>query len=192
MGAGFDQFELKSLARLREVAVRLGKPRASPFRRYWLWLSSALLIGCGAWALLPASNGHARQGGPPHLELAAIQSEPSTAGAPGDAAVTAARSAAAAELDRLRISSQTWRRGGLGSKALVTFTLRNDNDYAVKDIEIRCSFSRGDGSHLTERRRVFPETVNMKSRKTFARELVGFVNVNARQAKCSLTAAQRA
>ena len=38
----------------------------------------------------------------------------------------------------LKIISQSWRRGGLGSKALVTFTLRNANDYAVKDIEIAC------------------------------------------------------
>ncbi|MGY8668501.1 hypothetical protein Q3C01_39885 [Bradyrhizobium sp. UFLA05-109] len=96
-----------------------------------------------------------------------------------------------AELDRLRISSQTWRRGGLGSRALVTFTLRNDNDYAVKDLEILCTFTRRDGSHLTDRRRVLAETVNMKSRKTFAHVQIGFVNVNASQAKCSLAAARR-
>ena len=45
----------------------------------------------------------------------------------------------------LWISSQTWRRGGLGSNALVTLTLRNENDYAVKDVEIACAFSRSDG-----------------------------------------------
>ena len=32
----------------------------------------------------------------------------------------------------------------------MTFTLRNGNDYAVKDIEIACAFARRDGSHLTE------------------------------------------
>ncbi|MGD5476685.1 hypothetical protein QUS85_22605, partial [Xanthomonas citri pv. citri] len=88
--------------------------------------------------------------------------------------------------------SQTWRRGGLGSKALVTFTLRNDNDYAVKDLEIVCAFARRDGSHLTDRSRVLADTVNMKSRKTFARVAVGFVNVHADQASCSLIAARRA
>jgi hypothetical protein len=99
---------------------------------------------------------------------------------------------ATAELGRLRISSQTWRRGGLGSKALVTFTLRNDNDYAVRDVEIVCAFMRRDGSHLTERNRVLADPVAMKSRKTFAHIPVGFVNVNADQAKCSLVAARRA
>jgi hypothetical protein len=95
-----------------------------------------------------------------------------------------------APVDRLKISSQYWRRGGLGSNALVTFTLRNSNDYAVKDIEISCAFSRSDGSHLTDRSRVIHDTLNMRSRKTFARMHVGFVNVNASKAKCSPVAAR--
>nr|WP_247787030.1 hypothetical protein [Bradyrhizobium sp. 170] len=94
-------------------------------------------------------------------------------------------------LDGLKIISQSWRRGGLGSKALVTFTLRNANDYAVKDIEIACKFARRDGSHLTDRRRIIPDTVNMKSRKRYAGMLVGFINVNANKAKCSVVTASR-
>ncbi len=81
-------------------------------------------------------------------------------------------------INRLKISSQSWRRGGLGSNALLTFTLRNDNDYAVKDIEIACAFSRQDGSHLTDR-------------KTFSRLHIGFVNINANKAKCAPVAANR-
>jgi hypothetical protein len=96
-----------------------------------------------------------------------------------------------APVDGLKISSQSWRRGGLGSKALVTFTLRNDNDYAVNDIAIACAFTRRDGSHLTDRTRIIHDTVKTKSRRTFARMLVGFVNITANQAKCSLITANR-
>ena len=94
-------------------------------------------------------------------------------------------------VDGLKISSQSWRRGGLGSKALMTFTLRNGNDYAVRDIEIACAFARRDGSHLTDRRRVIPDTVSMKSQKRYSGMLIGFVNVNASKAKCSLVTASR-
>lgn len=94
-------------------------------------------------------------------------------------------------LDGLRIASQSWRRGGLGSKALVTLTLRNRNDFAVKDIEIACAFARRDGRHLTERKRVLADPIAMKSRKTYSRMLVGFVNVNASKAKCSVVTASR-
>ena len=107
------------------------------------------------------------------------------------AAPAASPPAEASPLDGLKISSQHWRRGGLGSKALVTFTLRNNNDYAVKDIEIACAFNRRDGSHLTDRTRLIADTVNMKSRRTFARMHVGYININASQAKCSLVAANR-
>jgi hypothetical protein len=98
----------------------------------------------------------------------------------------------AAAVDGLKISSQSWRRGGLGSNALVTFTLRNRNDYAVKDIELSCAFIRSDGSHLTDRTRVIHDTVKMRSRKTFARVHIGFVNINADRARCALVNASHA
>nr|WP_173363509.1 hypothetical protein [Bradyrhizobium sp. ORS 278] len=94
-------------------------------------------------------------------------------------------------LSGLRISSQSWRRGGLGSKALVTFTLRNTNDFAVKDVEISCAFNRRDGGHVTDRRRIVPGEVRSQSRKTFAAVHVGFVNVNVSTAKCALVAATK-
>jgi hypothetical protein len=116
---------------------------------------------------------------------------PAPSTAPADQATAPSAPAEISPLDGLKISSQSWRRGGLGSNALVTFTLRNGNDYAVKDIEIACAFNRRDGSHLTDRTRVIRDTVNMKSRKTFARMHIGYVNINASQAKCSLIAASR-
>jgi hypothetical protein len=54
-------------------------------------------------------------------------------------------------LDRLKLSRQSWHRGGLDSKAQVSFKLRNGNDYAVKDVAIACAFMRKDGRHLTDR-----------------------------------------
>jgi hypothetical protein len=110
-------------------------------------------------------------------------------GEAGPADTTA--SAETAPVDGLKISSQSWRRGGLGSKALVTLTLRNRNEYAVRDIEISCAFARQDGRHLTDRKRTIHDTVNTRSRRTFARMLVGFVNISANQAKCSLVTASR-
>jgi hypothetical protein len=119
------------------------------------------------------------------LAMPADERAPAEPAAPAET-VTPAETA---PVDGLKISSQSRRRGGLGSNALITFTLRNRNDYAVKDIEISCAFARKDGSHLTDRTRVIHDTVNMKSRKTFARLHVGFVNINANKAKCALVTA---
>ena len=182
-----------------------GRPEqggAGTSRSGFVWLTATLLIGFGAWTYLSEDAGNTAE----PLQLAAAAApepaSPPATGAKPDLTTAAtpveapppAEAAAAAEIppvDGLKISSQSWRRGGLGSKALVTFTLRNGNDYAVKDIEITCAFNRRDGSHLTDRTRVIHDTVNTKSRKTFARMHVGFVNVNANKAKCSLVTASR-
>ena len=217
MNTGLHRIEVTGLGGLAKLAglAKLiglgsgsaGRPEqkaATTSRSGFVWLTAALMIGFGAWTYLSEDAGN----NPEPLQLAAAAapepaSPPATGAKPDPDLTTAAtpvqalppaEAAAAAEIppiDGLKISSQSWRRGGLGSKALVTFTLRNGNDYAVKDIEITCAFNRMDGSHLTDRKRVIHDTVNMKSRKTFARMHVGFVNVNANKAKCSLVTASR-
>jgi hypothetical protein len=174
-------------------------PAAKFFRSGFLWLPAALIASLGAWVLLSSYASEPAESEPVRLATAAVAVPP--APSPGVALGPVAFDPPTAEgeaivpeetapVDGLKISSQYWRRGGLGSNALVTFTVRNGNDYAVKDLEITCAFARRDGSHLTDRTRTVHDTVNMKSRKTFARMHVGFVNVNASKAKCSLVAAR--
>jgi hypothetical protein len=98
---------------------------------------------------------------------------------------------ATASLQRLSISRQSLRRGGLGAKALMTFTIRNRNDYAVKDVELLCAFRGRDGRVVTERRRTITDTIAPKSRKAFPKIHVGHVSVTAAKAKCQLLAAAR-
>jgi len=182
-------------------------------------LPAIAIAGCAIWLMLPQASdaeGHSTATSPEVTRVTQDTSRnddtagaqatlsgpaPSAVSPDADPAAAAAAplgiaspetvEAAKSPLDGLKIISQSWRRGGLGSKALVTFTLRNANDYAVKDIEIACKFVRRDGSHLTDRRRIIPDTVNMKSRKQYAGMLVGFVNVNANKAKCSVVTASR-
>jgi hypothetical protein len=180
-----------------------------------LALPAIAIAGCATWMMLPGPSDAESQTMPPAstvlyaqnvslVDPAAVPAESNSAGseqpstpakeATAPAAVTPPPEMATTAkplIDGLKISSQSWRRGGLGSKALVTLTLRNANDYAVKDIEIACAFARRDGSHLTDRRRVIADTVNMRSRKTYSGMLIGFVNVNANKAKCSLVTASR-
>jgi hypothetical protein len=183
-------------------------------------LPAIAIAGCAIWLMLPHASdaeGHfitatsaeitrvtqdtsrnddtagvqATLSGPAPIAASPDANPAAAAATPLDIAPPETVEPAKSPLDGLKIISQSWRRGGLGSKALVTFTLRNANDYAVKDIEIACTFVRRDGSHLTDRRRTIPDTVNMKSRKRYAGMLVGFVNVNANKAKCSVATASR-
>src|SRR3954466_10280331 len=159
-----------------------------------LLLPAIAIVGCTAWMLLPEPSDAESQSTASAPEViyaqnASLMDEevtPTTAtltnpAVPEEAAPPASPSeAVAAEklpVDGLKISSQSWRRGGLGSKALVTLTLRNDNNYAVGDIGLLCTFSRPDGSVVTERRPTIHDAMKPKSRKIFVRVHAGFVNI---------------
>lgn len=157
-------------------------------------LPVVVVAGMAAWSMLSAPTnarsqtvGVAGWGAAANKQPAGAKQETAMLLAPATPA-----QAEPAPVGGLKISSQSWRRAGLGSRALVTFTLRNDNPYAVKDIEIACSFTRQDGTHLTDRKRVIPDAmVNTKSRKTFSQVHIGFVNISANKAKCAPVAASR-
>jgi len=109
---------------------------------------------------------------------------------PSDGRVTANPPVrAVASVDGVTLLRQSLRRGGLGSKALMTLTIRNSNDYPVKDIELLCSFGSLDGRYVTHRRHVIDSVVKPNSRRTFRHMMLGFVSINANRAKCSLLSA---
>jgi hypothetical protein len=201
MSTGLDRIEPGSFARIGHHLSHWSEKGSARYlkSRYislYLLLAAVLVVGAGAWRLLSGDRGGVAESKPVVAAAPQAVSSPDADAANKSIAFNPETAEAIvpdapAPLDKVTISSQSWRRGGLGSNALVTFTLRNNNAYAVKDIEIDCAFARRDGRHLTDRSRVIPDTVKMKSRKTFVRMHIGFVNVNARRAKCSPVAASR-
>ena len=207
MDTGLYRIELTGLGGLVKLAGIRGNsvgPESKTFTPGFVCALAVLIVGLGAWVVSGYGSNTAESepvrlvaavatepAPPSSTDVALDLSLPNSAMSPTEGPAGEFAPAEVAPVNGLKIASQSWRRGGLGSKALVTLTLRNGNDYAVKDVEIFCSFARRDGSHLTDRKRVLPDTISMKSRKTFARLHVGFVNINANQAKCSLVTASR-
>jgi hypothetical protein len=196
MSTGLSRFALGKFTRFGGgFADRSGPVTPWYLRPRLVFLPAILFVCVMAWLLLSGNSTGRAEGDPAPPAAAEVQSANAEPAAPSSD--TALKPGAPEQVtaipvvNGLKISSQSWRRGGLGSNALFTFTLRNTNDYAVKDVEIRCAFTRKDGSHLTDRTRVIPDTIGMKSRKTFTRMHVGFVNVNASKATCSLVTASR-
>jgi len=204
MSVGLDHVDMSRWARMglrfpvrpERASVRWGGPLS------FVVPVILMVVAACVWLVWPASDSDGADGDPvAQLTTAAVQPSP----APDDADTvqsnpaaptipTGQQPAAMSEpppAAGLRISGQSWRRAGLGSNAQATFTLRNDNAYAVKDLEIACAFARRDGSHLTDRKRIIPVTVEPKTRKRFARLHVGFVNIHANRINCSIVAASR-
>jgi hypothetical protein len=185
--SGFGWTRIGVLQSSDASRARLFKARL--FKARLLLLSLALAAAGGTWLVMSGSRGGITGGGTPTLAAAMVQ--PSDDPVPQAIAYDPFTSEAIAPkqptpLDRLKLSGQSWHRGGLGSNAQVSFTLRNG-----KDVAIACAFIRRDGRHLTDRARLVPGPIEMRSRKSFERMHIGFVNVNASKAKCALVSASR-
>jgi len=205
MSIGLDHFDMSRWARMGlGLPVRSGRASARWGGPLSFVLPVVLMVGAaGVWLVWPASDSDGADGDPVgQVTPVAVRSssvpddgETIQSNSAAPTVATGQQPAAMSEpppAAGLRISGQSWHRAGLGSNAQATFTLRNDNAYAVKDIEIACAFARRDGSHLTDRKRIIPVTVDPKTRKRFARLHVGFVNIHANRINCSVVAANRA
>jgi hypothetical protein len=170
------------------------KMTISPYRIALVMIPGVLIAGLATWLLIFSLDESDAQTDAGDTSLQTAVTSPGGAELPSDVATkqpSQSPPATAERLGHLSIVRQSFQRGGLGSKALVTFTLRNDNDYAVKDPQLLCAFRSKDGYYSTERRRIIHDTLTQKSRKTFPSTLVGFVNVKASQARCSVLTASR-
>src|SRR5262249_32856225 len=87
-------------------------------------LAGALMAGCGAWMLLPGQPARvATSETAPAAVAALVEPVPQpVAIVPPVAAAAMSVTELTSPVEGLRISSQHWRRGGLGSNALITFT----------------------------------------------------------------------
>ena len=144
MNTGLHCIEVTGLGGLAKLTgiggASSGRPEqggAGTSRSGFVWLTATLMIGFGAWTYLSEDASNTAE--PLQLAAAAAPEAASppatgakpdltTAATPVEAPPPAEAAAEIPPVDGLKISSQSWRRGGLGSKALVTFTLRNGND----------------------------------------------------------------
>src|ERR1700686_5518354 len=90
---------------------------------------------------------------------------------------TAHRRALEAErLATVTISKADFRKGGFDDMMIMTFTLRNANDFDVKDIEIDCSHSGNSGTVIDSNVRTVYEIVKAKGSKTIRDFNMGFIH----------------
>ena len=204
MSVGLDRFALDRIIWGGFGSTGVGLPQSSEqqssrarfFKTRLLLLPLPLVAAVGVWLVMSGSRGGIAESELSGDPVAAVAPAPPADQAPREVAYDPFTSEAIAPeqptpLDRMKLYAQYWRRGGLGSNAQVSFTLRNGNDYAVKNVEIACTFIRRDGRHLTDRTRLVPGIIERRSRKSFEFLHIGFVNVNASKAKCTLVSAAR-
>lgn len=92
---------------------------------------------------------------------------------------------------KMSIKSLSWAKSGFGTVALVTLTIENMNDFAVKDVAISCDFKANSGTKLNTAESTIYETIKAKSSRTFKEFNVGFIHSQASRGGCSIERARR-
>jgi hypothetical protein len=93
--------------------------------------------------------------------------------------------------DRLTMKAMTWSLGGFKNVGVVNVTIENTNDFAVKDVGIRCYFSGNSGTQLSANNHTIFDSIPAKTKKAFKELNVGLIDSQSAQARCNVETAGR-
>lgn len=84
------------------------------------------------------------------------------------------------------ITKFAWYKDGFGSVMMATFTIKNDGDKDVKDIEIKCVHSAPSGTVIDSNTRTIYEVIPAHKSRTFRNFSMGFINSQAAKSDCEI------
>jgi hypothetical protein len=84
------------------------------------------------------------------------------------------------------ISKFNWYKDGFGSVMTAAFTIKNDGDEDVKDIEIKFVHSAPSGTVIDSNTRTIYEIVPAHKSRTFRNFDMGFINSQASSSSCGI------
>jgi len=91
--------------------------------------------------------------------------------------------------DKVKISIEKWRKPGSNNIGTADITVTNDNDFAVKDIRVKCDYMSKTGGRKIETDQRLALTVKPKTTKLFKKTKFPFINQEAATGACKVTGA---
>lgn len=85
-----------------------------------------------------------------------------------------------------KLEAFSWYKGGFGSIMMANFTIRNDGDITVKDLEIQCTHSAPSGTEIDSNTRTIYEIVPPHSRRQFRNFNMGFIAEQVASSSCEI------
>jgi hypothetical protein len=91
----------------------------------------------------------------------------------------------------IKVVGQVFKKGGYNTAGIADITIANDNDFAVKDLKIRCVFTDRKTGKVSEIQQSIPATVPAKGQQTFKKVRFAFVDTRTADGACEVTGATR-
>lgn len=100
--------------------------------------------------------------------------------------------AAEAKVLPVEVTDFSWVTGGFGSIMLLNLSIRNNQDYPVKDIVIRCTHYAPSGTQIDENTRTLYERISAHGTISEYKFNMGFVHSQADRSRCRVVGHSRA
>ena len=81
----------------------------------------------------------------------------------------------------------SWSKEGFGNVMEANFTIANNSQYQIKDIEITCTHYAKSGTRIDSNERTIYDLVPAKGKKTFKKFNMGFIHPQADKTGCEIT-----
>jgi hypothetical protein len=94
-------------------------------------------------------------------------------------------------LQNVHLVNFSWSTGGFENIMMANFLIRNNNDFAIKDITVKCVHAGKSGTTIDSNTRTIYDSINAKSSKTFRDFNMGFIHSQAATSQCSLSSVVR-
>lgn len=91
--------------------------------------------------------------------------------------------------DNVKISIEKWRKPGSNNAGTADISVTNDNDFAVKDIRVKCDYMSKTGGRKIETDQKLALTVKAKTTKLFKKTKFPFIDQDTSEGSCKVTGA---
>jgi hypothetical protein len=190
------------IVRMISLATRRGERKEALLVRVFSILTMVLAMICTADLFLSGSLLHRTLGfldtslvSPSSVQPQEVApratlptASPEGSGFDADKAGAAYR-AQAAVISNVRVLKEDIGREQYGGTT-ARFVIQNDNDVAVADLTIECTFVGPSGTATDRKTHTIYDTVPAKSKRTFGKINLGYLNGQANKFGCHVTAAQ--
>ncbi|HEX7881314.1 MAG TPA: hypothetical protein VF499_01075 [Afipia sp.] len=93
--------------------------------------------------------------------------------------------------DKVKISIEKWRKPGSNNIGTADITVTNDNDFAIKDIRVKCDYMSKSGGRKIETEQRLSLTVKAKTKKLFKKTKFPFIDTEAAEGACKVSGASQ-
>lgn len=91
--------------------------------------------------------------------------------------------------DNVKIVIEKWRKPGTNNIGTADIRVTNDNDFAVKDVRVKCDYMSKTGGRKIETDQRLALTVKAKTTKLFKKTKFPFIDQDAAEGACKITGA---